>query len=80
MSSTTCREKVSTFGRSTTISCGTFPSTNLGVIFILTVCNLGEAFRKLSRHKALSSSFGHDDSSNVVRFGKIKWLKREGPL
>ena len=66
------REKDSMLGRMTTISCGTLSSMIFTDIIILTVSNMGEAFRKLSRHEALHSSAVVDNSLSVVRFGKTK--------
>ena len=71
-------EIVLTLGRTTTISRGMSLSTIVGEISTLTVCNAGEALKKSSRYEVLHSLAEHADSSNVVRFGKMKWLKKEG--
>ena len=73
----TSKEKVLTLGRTTTISFGIFPSKIVPVIFNLTISNIGEAFRKSSKHGALCSSPGSDDRLNVVRRGKAKHPKGE---
>lgn len=43
-----------------------------------TASNMGEAFRKSSRHEALHSPTSKSvDSSTAVRFGNKKWLNKE---
>jgi hypothetical protein len=74
----TTREKVSTLGRTTTVSRRDALQRGARTDGRFDRRSVGEAFRKLSRSETLNSSADHADRSNVVRFGKTNWLKGWG--